>query len=271
MMIMKKFLSIYSLMILFGIVSSDDYVHNPIQYQSQSDKGSYNFGYDTGLSGAHQFHQESKDDSGLVRGRYGYTDPDGKLRLVYYSSGSNGFQAWGPDLPQPVSTSSPPHSSESSLSSSSSSSYVSKSVEPSKASYQAEDSSKVSSRFTYPLSPAGRIAAIKSAKIVAIPVTTTTTTTTPAPVKTVQKEEYVTKTLYSPAEKFRARYTSDEPTKTAPIRQQVETKGSRSQIVVEQSVKSASIKSSNRPVPITPVQYRANYPPAGKYSRCYCE
>lgn len=52
-------------------------------------------GYDTGLFGAHQFHQERKDKGGQVNGRYGYTDPNGKLRLVYYTSGPQGYQAWG--------------------------------------------------------------------------------------------------------------------------------------------------------------------------------
>lgn len=70
-----------------------DYVHNPIAYHSQTDRGAYNYGYDTGLYGSHQFHQESKDASGQVNGRYGYTDPNGKLRLVYYTAGKDtGFQ-----------------------------------------------------------------------------------------------------------------------------------------------------------------------------------
>lgn len=236
---------IHFLVILFGLVACDDFDDNPIQYHSQSEKGSYKFGYDTGASGAHQFHQESKDESGVVRGKYGYTDPEGKLRLVYYSSGSNGYQAWGPDIPQPVS---PPAS-------------VQAVKEPLKAPYEAIDSSKVSSRFSYPQSPAARIAALKSSKIVAVPTTPST--------KSVQREEYNTKTLYSPADAVRARYSSSVSSKTAPIRQ-VEVKGG-SPIVVTQQVKSGAIKGGNRPVPITPAQYKANYPPAGKYSRCYCE
>ena len=78
-------------------VECENYIHNPIQYYSQNQKGSYNFGYDTGVWGAHQFHQENKDESGEVRGRYGYTDPDGNLRLVYYTAGVNGFNSWSPD------------------------------------------------------------------------------------------------------------------------------------------------------------------------------
>ena len=68
-------------------VHGADYVHNPIHYHSQADSGAYNYGYDTGLFGAHQFHQETKNADGTVNGRYGYTDPDGKLRLVYYIAG----------------------------------------------------------------------------------------------------------------------------------------------------------------------------------------
>ena len=71
---------------------SDNYIHSPIQYHSQNNHGGYNYGYDTGLFGSHQFHQEHKDINGLVKGRYGYTDPNGKLRVVYYKSGPNGFQ-----------------------------------------------------------------------------------------------------------------------------------------------------------------------------------
>jgi len=83
---------IIATILLISLVSAEDYVHSPIQYQSQTDGGTYNFGYDTGLFGSHQFHQEYKDDSGQVRGRYGYTDPFGKLRLVHYTSGPQGYE-----------------------------------------------------------------------------------------------------------------------------------------------------------------------------------
>ncbi|CAG2174197.1 unnamed protein product [Oppiella nova] len=78
--------------LMVGWVRSEDYIHQPIQYHSQTDSGTYNYGYDTGLFGAHQFHQEHKDAAGEVRGRYGYTDPNGKLRLVHYKSGPKGFE-----------------------------------------------------------------------------------------------------------------------------------------------------------------------------------
>lgn len=85
-------------------VSSEDYVHNPIQYHRQNPRsGSYNYGYDTGLFGSHSFHQENRDaNSGQVRGRYGYTDPDGKLRLTHYTAGPQGFNV----IPDTESTSS---------------------------------------------------------------------------------------------------------------------------------------------------------------------
>lgn len=88
------------------MVKCEDYLHSPIQYHSQTNHGAYNFGYDTGLYGAHQFHQENKDENGEVRGRYGYTDPEGNLRLVYYTAGVNGFRSWSPDDPSSSSSSS---------------------------------------------------------------------------------------------------------------------------------------------------------------------
>lgn len=84
-------LQLAPLLLLLGSCIADDYVHNPIQYHSQTPKGSYNYGYDTGLFGSHSFHQENKDKNGQVRGRYGYTDPDGNLRLTYYTAGPQGF------------------------------------------------------------------------------------------------------------------------------------------------------------------------------------
>ncbi|XP_076315696.1 adult-specific rigid cuticular protein 11.9-like isoform X2 [Tachypleus tridentatus] len=62
------------------------------RYHSQTDRGTYNFGYDTGSFGAHSFHHEERDDNGIVRGRYGYTDPYGKLRIVQYEAGPFGYR-----------------------------------------------------------------------------------------------------------------------------------------------------------------------------------
>ena len=66
--------------------------HSPIHYQLHADSGEYNFGYDTGTSGSHQFHQEHKHVNGQVRGRYGYIDPYGKQRTINYKSGPKGFE-----------------------------------------------------------------------------------------------------------------------------------------------------------------------------------
>ncbi|XP_022248219.1 uncharacterized protein LOC111087096 [Limulus polyphemus] len=80
-----------------------DYVHHPIQYQSKTDQNTYNFGYDTGLLGAHSFHHEHRDDNGIVRGRYGYTGPEGKLKVVEYEAGPAGYRVTGgynPNEPQ---------------------------------------------------------------------------------------------------------------------------------------------------------------------------
>ncbi|XP_053210007.1 uncharacterized protein LOC128393815 [Panonychus citri] len=241
----------FAFFLMVGLVVCDDYVHNPIQYQSLNNRGGYNFGYDTGLSGSHQFHQESKDDFGVVRGRYGYTDPNGKLRLVYYSSDAvNGYKAWGPDIPE--STNNQPKSLK-------------------------VQESKTSSRIIYPQSPASKVSAIKSSKVIIQPYPL------PPPSKIVQREQVIHKTHYSPADTFRSRYTSSSSSsssssvvsKTSSIKRS-EIKGSP--IIVQQqfqspvaAIKSQSIKSANRPVPITPAQYRSNYPPSGKYSRCYCE
>lgn len=59
--------------------------------------GRYNFAYDTGNDNeiAHSTHMEYKGADGVVRGRYGYTDPNGKLRVVEYEAGPNGFVARG--------------------------------------------------------------------------------------------------------------------------------------------------------------------------------
>lgn len=84
-------LPLLALVVIASMAQAADYVHNPIQYHSQKESGAYNYGYDTGLFGSHQFHQERKDAQGDVRGRYGYTDPDGKLRLVYYTAGRDGY------------------------------------------------------------------------------------------------------------------------------------------------------------------------------------
>lgn len=89
-------MSLPSIVLLLSIVYSvysADLVDHSIQYQRfNPSHGSYNYGYDTGLSGSHSFHQENKDPhTGTVRGRFGYTDPNGHLRLTNYEAGPNGY------------------------------------------------------------------------------------------------------------------------------------------------------------------------------------
>ncbi|KAF8796564.1 hypothetical protein HNY73_000924 [Argiope bruennichi] len=73
--------------------------HREFQYNSVVDPstGRYNFAYDTGNDNdiAHSLHMQYQDANGIVRGRYGYTDPRGKLRMVEYEAGPNGFIAKG--------------------------------------------------------------------------------------------------------------------------------------------------------------------------------
>lgn len=78
---------------MFCGIQSIDYTHDQLQYQSLSTKsGAYNFGYDTGLFGAHSFHQQWRDEDGEVRGRFGYTDPNGDLRITHYRAGRDGYR-----------------------------------------------------------------------------------------------------------------------------------------------------------------------------------
>ncbi|XP_064459781.1 uncharacterized protein LOC135370040 isoform X2 [Ornithodoros turicata] len=71
-----------------------DYIHDPVQYQAiATDTGAYHFGYNTGVLGAHSFHEEWRDENGEVHGRYGLTDPNGNLRIVTYTAGRDGYRA----------------------------------------------------------------------------------------------------------------------------------------------------------------------------------
>lgn len=71
-----------------------DYIHDSVQYQAiATDTGAYHFGYNTGVLGAHSFHEEWRDENGEVHGRYGLTDPNGNLRVVTYTAGRDGYQA----------------------------------------------------------------------------------------------------------------------------------------------------------------------------------
>ncbi|XP_064487465.1 larval cuticle protein A3A-like [Ornithodoros turicata] len=64
-----------------------------VQYQVQdhAGKGTYKFGYDTGDDPAQHFRQEERAQDGTVRGRYGFVDPNGYLRVVEYVADESGF------------------------------------------------------------------------------------------------------------------------------------------------------------------------------------
>ena len=53
----------------------------------------FQFGYDTGKGPAGQsFREEVRQPDGSVRGAYGYIDANGKMRIVKYSAGKEGYQ-----------------------------------------------------------------------------------------------------------------------------------------------------------------------------------
>ncbi|KAL1419372.1 hypothetical protein MTO96_005446 [Rhipicephalus appendiculatus] len=52
--------------------------------------GSYKFGYDTGGQQQH-FRQEERTSDGTVRGRYGFTDANGYLRVIEYVADETGY------------------------------------------------------------------------------------------------------------------------------------------------------------------------------------
>lgn len=96
MYLLAAFLLLFS---SHAVHSGEQTEHRDFQYNSVVDPltGQYNFAYDTGNDNeiAHSTHMQYRDASGVVRGRYGYTDPRGKLRVVEYEAGPNGFVARG--------------------------------------------------------------------------------------------------------------------------------------------------------------------------------
>lgn len=53
--------------------------------------GTYKFGYDTGSGPRQSFREEERRRDGVVRGRYGYVEPSGALRVVEYRADATGF------------------------------------------------------------------------------------------------------------------------------------------------------------------------------------
>jgi len=72
------------------------------QIHGQDGPHSYRFGYDTGIGYNRQFRYEERDNYGVLHGRYGYYDQEGKLQIVNYTADpKSGFQADGKHVPKP--------------------------------------------------------------------------------------------------------------------------------------------------------------------------
>ncbi|OQR70614.1 hypothetical protein BIW11_11524, partial [Tropilaelaps mercedesae] len=66
-------------------------VRTEFQFQD-TDTSEYSFGYDTGPENpSGHFRLEERMEDGSVRGRYGYTDPNGLLKIVEYFADDSGF------------------------------------------------------------------------------------------------------------------------------------------------------------------------------------
>lgn len=62
------------------------------QINKHNEDGSYTYGYE-GADGS--FKIETKSATGEVKGKYGYTDADGKVKVVEYGANKYGFQPSG--------------------------------------------------------------------------------------------------------------------------------------------------------------------------------
>ncbi|XP_023341273.1 uncharacterized protein LOC111711216 [Eurytemora carolleeae] len=72
------------------------------QIHGQEGPNSYRFGYDTGEGYNRQFRYEERDNYGVLHGRYGYYDQEGKLQIVNYTADPEaGFHAEGDHVPKP--------------------------------------------------------------------------------------------------------------------------------------------------------------------------
>ncbi|XP_035219559.1 larval cuticle protein 16/17-like [Stegodyphus dumicola] len=91
-----------------------------VQYQLLN-KDVYQFGYDTGTGPSQSFREETRDADGIVRGRYGFIDPLGALRIIDYMADHTGFHVLSalrltpetstfsvPSTPRPTRPSRPP-------------------------------------------------------------------------------------------------------------------------------------------------------------------
>lgn len=72
------------------------------QIHGQDGPNSYRFGYDTGIGYNRQFRYEERDNYGVLHGRYGYYDQEGKLQVVNYTADpETGYHADGEHVPKP--------------------------------------------------------------------------------------------------------------------------------------------------------------------------
>ncbi|XP_023725686.2 uncharacterized protein LOC111874421 [Cryptotermes secundus] len=55
--------------------------------------GSYHFGYDTGLMRYQSFREEVRDPTGRIKGKFGFIDPRGLLRITEYTADKLGYRA----------------------------------------------------------------------------------------------------------------------------------------------------------------------------------
>ncbi|GIX81081.1 uncharacterized protein CEXT_598341 [Caerostris extrusa] len=65
--------------------------HGPTTTSELRGPGTYKFGYDTGPGPNQSFRQGREGPEGEVKGRYGYVEPSGALRVVEYKADASGF------------------------------------------------------------------------------------------------------------------------------------------------------------------------------------
>ncbi|KAL6424928.1 hypothetical protein ACFW04_010063 [Cataglyphis niger] len=71
--------------------SSDDRID--FQIRNHRGLGTYIFGFDTGSGKNRQFKMEERLQDGSIKGRYGFYDAKGQLKIVNYIAGPiNGYQ-----------------------------------------------------------------------------------------------------------------------------------------------------------------------------------
>ncbi|XP_076306577.1 uncharacterized protein LOC143223058 [Tachypleus tridentatus] len=73
------------LLMFVAVVTAQLKIHSPNEYK---------FKYDTTFSGgeAKIFREEERKEDGTIIGKYGYVDPNGKLRVTNYRVGKNGYE-----------------------------------------------------------------------------------------------------------------------------------------------------------------------------------